>query len=81
MSFVLNPNRRQAMNWDQIAGKWAQIKGEVRKMWGKLTDDDLEFIAGSKDKLIGRIQERYGVAKEEAEKQLEQWSRTVRTPK
>jgi len=69
------------MNWDQIAGKWAQIKGEVRKMWGKLTDDDLEFIAGSKDKLIGRIQERYGVAKEEAEKQLEQWSRTVRTPK
>jgi uncharacterized protein YjbJ (UPF0337 family) len=69
------------MNWDQIAGKWAQIKGEVRRMWGKLTDDDLEFIAGSKDKLIGRIQERYGVAKEEAEKQLEQWSRTVRTPK
>jgi uncharacterized protein YjbJ (UPF0337 family) len=68
------------MNWDQIAGKWTQIKGDVRQKWGKLTDDDLEVVAGSKDKLVGRIQERYGVAKEDAEKQLDQWSSTVRLP-
>ena len=69
------------MNWDQIEGKWTQMKGEVRRKWGKLTDDDLEIIGGSKDKLVGRIQERYGIAKEVAEKQLDEWSRTVRPPK
>ncbi len=46
------------MNWDQIAGKWSQIKGGIRQKWGKLIDDDLEVIAGSKDKVVGRLQER-----------------------
>jgi len=68
------------MNWDQIAGKWTQMKGEVRQKWGKLTDDDLQVVAGSKDKLVGRIQERYGIKKEEAEKQLDHWCATVRLP-
>lgn len=64
------------MNWDQIAGKWSQVKGDVRQKWGKLTDDDMEVAAGSKDKLIGRIQERYGIAKEEAQRQVDAWANT-----
>lgn len=65
------------MNWDQIAGKWSQVKGDIRQKWGKLTDDDLEVVAGSKDKLVGKIQERYGIAKEEAHRQLDDWVTTV----
>jgi uncharacterized protein YjbJ (UPF0337 family) len=65
------------MNWDQISGKWSQVKGDIRQKWGKLTDDDLEVIAGSKDKLVGRIQERYGIQKEEAQRQLDNWVTTV----
>ena len=65
------------MNWDQIQGKWTQMKGSVRQQWGKLTDDDLEVIAGSKDKFVGRLQERYGIKKEEAQQQLDAWTQTV----
>jgi uncharacterized protein YjbJ (UPF0337 family) len=61
------------MNWDQMEGKWKQMKGVVRKQWGKLTDDDLEFMAGSKDQFVGRLQERYGIKKEEAQKQADEW--------
>jgi uncharacterized protein YjbJ (UPF0337 family) len=63
------------MNWDRIKGNWKQITGKAREQWGKLTDDDLDVIAGHRDKLAGKIQERYGVAKEEAEKQLAAWER------
>jgi uncharacterized protein YjbJ (UPF0337 family) len=59
--------------WDELAGKWKQFRGEVRKQWGALTDDDFEYIAGKRDKLVGRLQERYGIAKEEAETQVDQW--------
>lgn len=59
------------MNKDQIEGNWTQFKGKVKEQWGKLTDDDLDIIAGKRDQLLGRIQERHGLAKEEAEKQLE----------
>src|SRR4030095_2405730 len=62
------------MNWDRIEGSWKQMKGKVRQQWGKLTDDDLETIAGKKDELSGKIQQRYGIAKDEAEKQLDDWS-------
>lgn len=61
------------MNWDQMTGMWKQMKGGVRKQWGKLTDDDLEFMAGSKDQFVGRLQERYGIAKEVAQKQADDW--------
>ncbi len=59
------------MNKDQIQGNWTQFKGTVKEQWGKLTDDDLDIIAGKRDQLLGRIQERHGLAKEEAEKQLD----------
>jgi uncharacterized protein YjbJ (UPF0337 family) len=64
------------MNWDQIEGKWKQAAGKVKEKWGKLTDDDLDIIAGKKDQLVGRIQERYGIAKEEAQKQVDEFTRT-----
>ena len=69
------------MNWDQIQGKWKQIKGGARQKWAKLTDDDLEFIAGNREHFAGRLQERYGIAKEEAERQLDEWQKTVSEPK
>ena len=64
------------MNWDQMEGKWKQIKGGVKQKWGKLTDDDLDVIAGSRDKLVGRIQERYGIAKDAAQKEVDSWNAT-----
>jgi uncharacterized protein YjbJ (UPF0337 family) len=65
------------MNWDQMEGKWKQVKGSVRSRWGKLTDDDLETISGKKDQLVGRIQERYGIHKDEAQRQVDDWNRTL----
>jgi uncharacterized protein YjbJ (UPF0337 family) len=64
------------MNWDQMEGKWKQMKGDARTKWGKLTDQDLEQIAGQRDKLLGKIQERYGIAREDAEKQADEWYST-----
>lgn len=61
------------MNWDQAMGKWNQMKGAVKERWGKLTDDDLTVIAGNRDRLLGKIQERYGVTKEKAEQEISQW--------
>ena len=58
------------MNWDQVEGNWKQFKGNVKQQWGKLTDDHLDVIAGNRDELAGRVQETYGVSKEEAEKQI-----------
>jgi uncharacterized protein YjbJ (UPF0337 family) len=62
------------MNWDQIQGKWKQSTGAVKEKWGKLTDDDLTVIAGKKDQLVGKIQERYGIAKDVAEKQVDEFT-------
>ncbi len=61
------------MNSDQMSGKWKQMKGAARQQWGKLTDDDLEVINGQRDSLVGKLQERYGIAKEEAQKQADRW--------
>jgi uncharacterized protein YjbJ (UPF0337 family) len=61
------------MNSDQVKGKWKQLKGAAKERWGKLTDDDLDVIAGQRDQLVGKVQERYGIAREEAEKQVEEW--------
>jgi uncharacterized protein YjbJ (UPF0337 family) len=65
------------MNWDRIEGKWKQLVGDVRRQWGKLTDDDVEQIKGNRDKLSGRLQERYGIGKDEAERQIDDWSRNA----
>jgi uncharacterized protein YjbJ (UPF0337 family) len=63
------------MNWDQAEGKWKQVKGSLKEKWGKLTNDDLDVIAGKRDKLVGMLQERYGIAKEEAERESDEWIR------
>jgi uncharacterized protein YjbJ (UPF0337 family) len=68
------------MNWHEMAGQWTQMKGEVKRKWGRLTDDDLAVFSGSHDKLIGRIQERYGLAKENAERQFDDWCKTAQLP-
>jgi uncharacterized protein YjbJ (UPF0337 family) len=65
------------MNWDRIAGDWKQFTGKVKEQWGKLTDDDLTYVSGKRDQLVGRIQERYGIAKDEAERQLKDWERSL----
>jgi uncharacterized protein YjbJ (UPF0337 family) len=57
---------------------WKQFTGSARERWGKLTDDDWQTMAGKKDQLVGRIQERYGLAKAEAEKSAEAWSRSLK---
>lgn len=65
------------MNWDQVKGKWKQAKGTAKTQWGKLTDDELTQIEGNRDKLVGKVQEKYGIAKEEAEKQVDDWAKSV----
>ena len=61
------------MNWNEVEGKWKQMKGSVREKWGKLTDDDLQTIAGKKDQFIGKLQERYGMSQDQANKDLDVW--------
>jgi uncharacterized protein YjbJ (UPF0337 family) len=61
------------MNRDTLQGQWKQLQGNVRKQWGKLTDDDIAKIEGDRDKLVGTIQERYGKAKDEAELEVRRW--------
>ena len=61
------------MNSDMIAGNWKQMTGKVKEQWGKLTDDDLTVIEGKRDQLVGRVQERYGIAKDKAEEQVKDW--------
>ena len=63
------------MNWDRIEGQWSQVKGKAREQWGKLTDDDVDVVAGRRDQLTGRIHELYGIRKEEAEHQVNTWLR------
>jgi len=65
------------MNWDQVAGNWKQMKGRAKQQWAKLTDDDLTFIDGKCDQLLGRIQERYGIGREVAESQIREWERAL----
>ncbi len=64
-------------SWDRVKGNWNKYAGQVRQQWGKLTDDDITVINGQRQELVGRLQIRYGLAKEEAEKQVEQWEKTV----
>jgi len=66
------------MNWDQVEGKWKQMRGEAKTRWGKLTDDDLDVVGGQRDKLVGRVQERYGIAKDQAQREVEDWNKSLR---
>ena len=69
------------MNWDRIEGNWKQFRGNVKEQWGKLTDDQLDVIAGKRDHLSGTIQESYGISKEAAEEQLSAWEKRVKDVK
>ena len=64
------------MNWDQIEGNLKQLKGNIKRQWGKLTDDQLDVIAGKRERLAGKIQEAYGITKDDVENQLTEWQNT-----
>jgi uncharacterized protein YjbJ (UPF0337 family) len=64
------------MNWDTIKGNWKQFIGSAKKQWGRLTDDELTQISGEKDRLVGKLQERYGYAREEAQRHVDEWERS-----
>jgi uncharacterized protein YjbJ (UPF0337 family) len=66
------------MNWDTVKGDWKQIQGKVKEAWGKLTDQELDVIAGRRDQLLGAIQKRYGVDREEAERQVGEFESACR---
>lgn len=61
------------MNWDRIEGNWKQFRGQVQQEWGKLTNDDMDYVEGRRDELAGIIQERYGVQRDEADRQIDDW--------
>ncbi|MFC3629740.1 CsbD family protein [Paracoccus angustae] len=63
------------MNWDIIQGKWNQVKGSVKEKWGDLTDDELTQIDGNKDRLSGKLQEKYGWSKNDAEREIDDYFR------
>ena len=67
------------MNRDTLSGQWTQLKGSVREQWGKLTNDDLDQIQGKSEQLVGKIQERYGIARDEAQRQLDAWTPPARS--
>ena len=67
------------MNWDVLKGNWKQLTGKVKQKWGKLTDDDLTAIGGKRDELVGRLQKHYGYAKDEAERELDDFTRSLDT--
>ena len=62
------------MNKDTLKGQWTQLKGAAREKWGKLTDDDLDQIQGRSEQLVGKIQERYGIARDEAQREVDAWT-------
>jgi uncharacterized protein YjbJ (UPF0337 family) len=66
------------MNWDQIKAEWKDLKGRARVQWGKLTDDDLAQAQGNREQLEAAVQKRYGVAKEEAQQQVDKWVQTLK---
>ena len=66
------------MNWDRIEGSWKTVKGKVREQWGKLTDDDVDVIAGKRDQLVGTLQKKYGRTKEAVEQEIDAWSRNLK---
>uniref|UniRef100_Q07JQ5 CsbD family protein n=1 Tax=Rhodopseudomonas palustris (strain BisA53) TaxID=316055 RepID=Q07JQ5_RHOP5 len=74
---ISTPALRVALNWDEVAGRWKQFTGKAQQRWGKLTDDDLAVATGRRDELIGKIQERYGISKDEANRQVDSWIKSL----
>jgi len=66
------------MNWDRIKGNWKRFTGQIKQKWGKLTDDDLTTVAGKRDELVGKLQERYGLEKDKAERELDDFTRSLK---
>jgi uncharacterized protein YjbJ (UPF0337 family) len=73
----MQAKEKNTMNWDQVQGNWKQFKGQAQANWGKLTDDDMDRIEGKRDQLVGRIQEAYGIGKDEAEREVDEWKRNL----
>jgi uncharacterized protein YjbJ (UPF0337 family) len=63
------------MNWDRVEGNWKTFKGQVKQQWGKLTDDDLDVIGGRREELLGRIQNAYGMSRDDADRQIREWEK------
>jgi uncharacterized protein YjbJ (UPF0337 family) len=68
-----NPKMEMVMDWNRVEGNWKQMKGKIKEKWGKLTDDDLDVVAGHRDQLEGKIQERYGIARDQIRKDVDDW--------
>jgi uncharacterized protein YjbJ (UPF0337 family) len=66
------------MNWDQIKGSWKQLTGKFKEKWGKLTDDDLTVLAGKRDQLVGKLQQHYGYEKAQAERELDEFAKSLK---
>jgi len=66
------------MNWDRIEGNWKQFKGQIKEQWGKFTDDELDVVAGKRDQFLGKLQEKYGITKDEAQRQLLEFERNCK---
>jgi uncharacterized protein YjbJ (UPF0337 family) len=75
---AVDPIEEKAMNWDQVKANWKDLKGKVHVAWGKLTDDDLEQIRGNREQLEAAVQRRYGVAKEDAQRQVSEWTQKLK---
>jgi uncharacterized protein YjbJ (UPF0337 family) len=73
MKCMVSNIRRVAVDWNRVEGSWKQLKGKIKEKWGDLTDDDLDKIAGRRDQFEGLIQQRYGLTKDQARKQIEEW--------
>ena len=73
VSLRITQRKERDMDWNRVEGNWKQVKGKVKEQWGKLTDDDLDVIAGKQDQLEGKLQERYGYAKDRAQKEMNDW--------
>jgi uncharacterized protein YjbJ (UPF0337 family) len=76
-SFPTKARGAKTMNWDRVEGNWKQFKGKAQQQWGKLTDDDLDVIEGKRTELSGKLQARYGYAKDEAEKNIDTWLNSI----
>ena len=73
ITLFMTNDEETTMNKDEVSGNWKQFKGKAKEQWGKLTDDDMTIIEGKRDQLVGKIQERYGYAKDQAEKEVVDW--------